>query len=325
MIIQKEALWLMVNGAAELFYEEKMHRFCRHTEKQIAYYSRNEGALIRALAPAGICIDLETDAETLSFSYQYMPGSSRNVCRFDVQVDGKNIASPGEDGCVSGEGEISVCLPEGSKRLTVWMPCLKRIWISDVTLEGASFARPCAEKEILLTLGDSITQGYDAVHPSGTYTALLAKALNMQLINQSVGGAVFDPMTLEKIPGREPQIVTCWYGTNDWNGRQREEFLREMKEYIGKLAETYHTSRIFVITPLWRADAEARGETACGTFEQVAEDICQACQAYQQIEVIHGADLMPHEASLFADGYLHPNDDGFGYIAEELVSIVKKC
>lgn len=318
MILQNETLRPMVCGAAEMIYEEGMHRFSRHTPEQVGYYRRNEGALIRALAPAGVCIDLRTDADAVRFFYRYEPGSSRNICMFDVQADGITVASPGVTGCEAGKGEVCVRLPAGDKRLTVWMPCLKQVWIGSVELVNASYADACAENGVLLTLGDSITQGYDAVHPSGTYAARLAQKLNLQLINQSVGGAVFDPSSLMKLPGGEPEIVTCWYGTNDWNGRQREEFLREMAAYIEKLTLLYSCSRLFVITPLFRADAAARGQTACGTIEQVAQDIRAVCAAFPAIRVIDGDALMPHDADLFADGYLHPTDAGFAFIADNL-------
>lgn len=319
MILREEGLFGCAFGAVSKEMDRGMHRLLRHTPEQIRYHKeRDKGAYIRALASAGICLDMETDAQSVSFPYTYEPGSSRDICYFDVLTDGGVIAHEGGEGSASGEGFVCAELGKGEKRLAVWLPCLKGTWIGDVELGGASFARPHLHRSTLLTLGDSITQGYDALYPSHTYAALLARSLDARLFNQSIAGAVFDPDSLSPLPGEKPDIVLCMYGTNDWSGRKQDDFTHSMRAYIQKLADIYAGSDICVVTPLWRADADKRGATDCGTLRDVSNAIREECERYPGIRAIDGEALLPHDEGLFQDGYLHPNDLGFTILCENL-------
>ena len=57
--------------------------------------------------------------------------------------------------------------------------------------------------------------------------------------------------------------------------------------------------------------------------EREAGEIIGACAArHRDMRVIDGTDLVTHDESLFGDGRLHPNDEGF---AEYFENLVKKA
>ena len=48
------------------------------------------------------------------------------------------------------------------------------------------------------------------------------------------------------------------------------------------------------------------------------ESIEQAAAQFPGVRFIRGMDLIPHDTSLFGDGVLHPNDEGFACFQEGL-------
>jgi hypothetical protein len=54
------------------------------------------------------------------------------------------------------------------------------------------------------------------------------------------------------------------------------------------------------------------------SFRDVEESIEQAAAQFPGVRFIRGMDLIPHDTSLFGDGVLHPNDEGFACFQEGL-------
>ena len=55
------------------------------------------------------------------------------------------------------------------------------------------------------------------------------------------------------------------------------------------------------------------------------EFIKKVALQYDNVIVIDGYDLVPHDTELFSDKRLHPNDDGFKYYAENLIKAIKNA
>ena len=90
---------------------------------------------------------------------------------------------------------------------------------------------PVKKEKILVAYGDSITQGYDALHPSNAYIRRMADYLNAELINKSLGGVKFLP-NLAAVPNDiDADYIFVAYGTNDWSNSELGEFKRDCKEF----------------------------------------------------------------------------------------------
>ncbi len=77
----------------------------------------------------------------------------------------------------------------------VWLPCLRGCTLRSVAGNG-SFIRPVERRRNLLVLGDSIAQGFVCDDPALAHSTLLAERRGLDVINQGVGGQVFQPGTL---------------------------------------------------------------------------------------------------------------------------------
>jgi lysophospholipase L1-like esterase len=312
------ALKIECNEAGEYCF----YRFTEHQMEDV--YIEIPDFYKKSKAAAGIRLDFLTDSESLSFRYTIKSGSSRKFYFFDCFVDGVLIAHEGEMEMVDKAGEVTVTLgtDKRERRVTLWLPGLSIVRLSDVTLDdGASLRRAPTDRKILV-LGDSITQGYDAVYSSQSYANKLAWALNAEIVNQAIGGEIFRPAILDEELPFTPDLITVAFGTNDWSGQTAENFEKNADGFYTKLATLYPETPVFVILPIWRADWEK--VTRAKPFHESREILRGLAQKHPNFRVIDGMLLTPHLPSFFSDLYLHPNDLGFEIYAQELVARMRE-
>ncbi len=290
----------------------------RFTDKQIKrYYEKLEDIAIRSECPSGVCIDFISDTKYIIFPYELL-GAMRPWFSFDIYVNDVMIKSKYLDCAKDAAGCIEFSMSNADKkfnRITIYLPHTVKIAIGNLGFsQGAVIKRPERNELNLLCLGDSITQGMDAVHPSLSYPVLLSKFLNTNLLNQGVGGYVFDKHCLDRDCSFTPDIITVAYGTNDWCVcRSYEEFYQNCEEFMHEVCKLYPDALKIVIKPIWRNDIGK--VTSVGEFYDVHKSIEKICSKYANIITIDGTKLVFNTEDLFVDN-VHPTDEGHYQIAE---------
>lgn len=296
--------------------------FFRCTEKQIEAFSALRPELgVRATATTGVQLDFHTDSAHLSFR----ASAGR---KFELYID--NVLRKQylmDDYRARGEAvKADLCDPlgdpAGEVRVTLYFPnhetggVLESLELDD----GATF-RPHGFDHRMLMLGDSITQGYNSKYNSLSYALRVSRHFNAESVIQGVGGAFFHESTFDILPFT-PDIVTVAFGTNDFGYfATLEEMRLHTAAYLEKVARAYrNSSRIFVISPIWRDHREGK---KMGSFASARAVVREEAERLGLIH-IDGLLLMPPEPEFFADGYLHPNDNGFGIFAENLIIEMEK-
>lgn len=301
----------------------------RFSSKQLAVYEDSPIFKPRSLSPSGICIDVWTDAIKLTMEVE-IRNRMRPLGYFDLFVNDQlkqsiEVGDPEMNPdnlpyqyCFHLQADAGEC-----QRITLYLPHNMELIIRDLNWEGASRIEAVTPpRRNLLCLGDSITQGMTAHHPSCTYPVLLARALDVNLLNQGVGGYYYEANSLDMDLDYQPDLITVAYGTNDWRRYTHiEQFKTQVTAYMRKLAQLCPTSRICVITPLTRLDKHL--PTEIGSFDLLVRTIEEACSGYAHIEVIRGLDLIPNDPAMFAD-LAHPLEAGFAIMAERLLAIIKR-
>ncbi len=309
-------------GALEAEQDGTWFRFFRFTARQRAIYrDKYPEFYTKTLGSAGIRLDLETDAEELSLDYRIRKASSRNWYSFDGYVNG--VLTTHLQGSVETEpeGNFRILLPQGTHRVTVYLPCLSAAELSNLTLKSGTVFRPFIPQRRLLCLGDSITHGYDATYPSFAYPNLLAAAWNAEVVNQGIGGERFNADALDPDLNYQPNLITVAYGTNDWS-HGSQTYFSDTEQYLEQLHRSFPNTPTAVILPIWRADAQRI--TPVGTFEEARRFLQNTAEKYANIRVIDGLTLTPHLPEFYSDRYLHPNDIGFQIYAANLLRQLKK-
>lgn len=253
---------------------------------------------------------------------------SRSYFSLDVAVDGEYLGSLDnfshapipeeytEAAFVTKVYEKRFSLGEGEKEVCIYLPWSADAQLEEVSVDDGSYLCPVETSRKLLVFGDSITQGYDALHPSRHHIVRLTDALGAQTRNKALGGSIFYPGIAACKEDFEPDTILVACGTNDWSATKKEEFDANCEGFFQNLRRSYPNAKIVAITPLWRANYA--DTTACGAFSYIEEKIFAVAQKVPNVIAVRGFDLIPHEPALFGDGRLHPNDEGFGYYFENL-------
>ncbi len=324
MKLTTEQLFSAFHGIRQLFSENGEVYASRFTEGQRAYYQEKlEEYYQKSFATASVTLRFVTDAEKLSFDFRLKKIASRNYYGFDLYVDGVMIAHKAhnaEDGETELRGHEEFPLPEGTHEVVLYLPNLMITYLSEVILENAAVFEPVPEKKRkFFFIGDSITQGYDAEYPSMTYVNRVSDFMDAEVINNGIGGEKFDPkiLTDDMVEGYDPELVIVAYGTNDWNlTKTREEMFENAKAFFTRIRELYPRAQIAYISPVWRRDIG--NNMVMGTFDVCIDGLvalAEECGLYH----IEGLKLLPHSTDFLWDAWLHPNDLGYSFYAQNLV------
>lgn len=322
-------------GAVRIEQHPDGIHFYRFTKEQEAYYAATDYAVPpKHLATAGVRLGFQTDSRSLKLKVWVCAASSRSFFAFDVYVNGMfagylgNYSEEekqvnyydykGELGEFSGEFQ----LPEGEKEVCIYFPYTMIGILQELSLDDGAKIVPMKKEKRMITYGDSITHGYDALHPSKRYTSQLADTLGAEEICKGIGGELFRPELALLKDDFTPDYITVAYGTNDWSHCTKEQFLNNCDGFFKNLTDRYPKVPIAALTPIWRKDhAEGRLD-GCGDFDAIEEMIIEVTAKYPQITCISARHAVPENIYLFGDLRLHPTDEGFCYYYEGIVGQV---
>lgn len=309
-----------------------LNRFTKEEEE--LYKDASERFSTRSYSPSGIKFNFKTNSEKIFLKVFVSPSSSRTYFAFDLFVNGElcdtldnfsGVSLPEAYTTVAldmGRFEKTFDLGEGEKAVTLYFPWSVKVEIEELSLDDNSFITPIKSDKKILMYGDSITHGYDALHPSNKYATRLANALNCDEYNKGIGGEIFFPALAKMRQPFTPDLITVAYGTNDWNGIDKSQFDKNCKAFFENLAENYPDTPIFAITPIWRKEAVTETRPF-GDFSLVEEGIREATRSLKNVTVVRGFDFVPKEEKYFADLRLHPNDEGFERYFKNLFKEIK--
>ena len=310
----------ITKGAYNIYSENDTVFFERFTKKQQTAYDIKDGLKARAACASGIYFDFETDSSYVKIDCNFLK-RARNFGYFDLYIDNVFTETVGKD-TAGNEETVVFNIPDNGRtkhRITIYLPHLLEIGIVNFEVDKNATVKPVKkEDKLLLCLGDSITQGMDAKLPSSAYPVQIARELKMELLNQSVGGYVYDSKSLDKDLYANPNMIIVAYGTNDWNiCNDKVSFRNNVDDYFNTLTAIYDPKIINVITPIWRYDI---CESKAVSFGELSGTIEKNALKYGITNVINGMNLLPHNLKFYAgDTNIHPSDFGFMHYTKNLL------
>lgn len=333
MILTFEQIKAAATGAVSIVREQDgVHFYRMHPQQAQAAGEQEEAFFNRAQATSGVKLTFRTDSPRLTLGVNIFNAGVRAYYAVDVCVDGRLAGgfdnySHVEDIHLSryadvpfqNSGSHTGCfeLGEGEKTVCIHLPWSKACAIRELALEdGASFLPVPPEKKILF-FGDSITQGYDALHPSLTYASRISQALGMAEYNKGIGGITYCPGIAEVKETFVPDAIVVAYGTNDWGKTQTVELFREQcRKMYRALCDNYPDTPIFALGPiLQRKSNENR---SMGAFCKIGKIIREVVAEVPNATFVDCLTFVPWSAQYYADGIVHPNDRGFEYYFKNL-------
>ncbi len=301
-----------------------------------------------AACTAGVTMEFETDASvvTLELRPGEVPrgtaGALEDVARHTgarpprpdavfADVDGRHLGPlfPDEKNLLTLDlvdpDALVVPLPGlgEPRRVRVWLPCLVPCSLRAVTHDGSRLDAVPARRR-LLVLGDSVAQGFCAEDPARTWPALLADHLGLDLVNQGVGGQVFQPGTLAGTEALDVAAIVVELGENYRFEPCRADVVeRDVRAYLGEVAAAWPEAPVWVLTtPPHLEVAYPTHPRSC--FEEVDRIIAKAAARYARMRLVDAGALLDRHLlpRLLSDGSDHPGPEGQLMIAERLSFVV---
>ena len=284
----------------------------RMTDGLMEYFSTNPAWKIRAACPSGIRLIFTTDATKLEISAVF-GDAARQVFTTDVEVDGKLTT-------FDGAGPHTLAMNPGSKKVVIYPPHLVVLNDFQIKINQSATVEPVAEnRPRLLICADSIMQGMTCTSPARALVALTANALDLDLYNTSVGGAVMQELTMREtlqLSISTNDVAVLALGCN--NAAQNTDLEVFRKETAGAMKHLADfPGKAIVVTPIPALTVDTE---KLEVYRQIIRD---EKQKYPKIALLEGTSFYPAEADLFVDG-VHPNDEGMQIYADALTQAIRK-
>ncbi len=264
----------------------------------------------RCMATTAKTIEFTTTATEVSFDYRFAWRGSEDS--FELWIDGlaAEIVYVKD---LPDEGDIAWTLPEGTKNAVIYLPADATVLVKNFAVNGD--IAPAAKGKKVLWLGDSITQGYGPLRSAHTYVSVANRLLNYDIINQGIGGYIYDKKSLMKMEGYQPDKIIVALGTNQYGMKD----MTMVEEYYETLTGIYGTEiPILVISPIWRGDRPEEYDV----FLHFCDEVKRIAGSYPNVRVIDGLTLVPHLSEYYRDN-LHPNCLGAEVYGRNLVEAIR--
>ena len=305
----------------------------QYTKAQMDYF---KGAFDfwydRSMATTAKTIEMVTEATKLSFDYKIIWLGSPDT--FELSIDGQItkivyvLDLLKESGVepkhtpegfpiwdMPIEGKLTWELPEGKKNVVLYLPSDATVLLKNFEV-NAPAERPKKNAKVLW-LGDSITQGFGPLRSAMTYVSVANRLLNYDIINQGIGGYIYDKKSLMKMDGYTPDKIIVALGTNQFGA----ETMTDVEEYYETLIGIYGNEiPILCISPLWRGDHPEGFDT----LERFCENVKKIAGSYKNVTVVDGFKMVPHLKEYFLDN-LHPNCLGTETFGRNLVEAIRNA
>ncbi|MBR3247033.1 MAG: SGNH/GDSL hydrolase family protein [Clostridiales bacterium] len=313
MILTNDELKKIYFGAYE--FEETADGYLKanqYSAEQMDYFrSALEMWYERCDASTAKTLEFTTDATEVSFEYRMTWKCSEDSV--EIYVDGlaHQIVYVKD---MKKEGSIRFSLPEGTHKVVIYLAIDATLLIRNFSIDS-DYQIPVKNTKVLW-LGDSITQGYGPLRSSESYVSIANRYLEYDILNQGIGGYIYDKKSLMKMPGYTPDKIIVALGTNQYGA----ETMTDVEEYYETLEEIYGQDiPVLCISPIWRGD----NIDALPVFYRYCENIKAIAGSYPNIKVIDGLTLVPHLEEYYLDN-LHPNCVGTETYASNLIREIKR-
>ena len=289
----------------------------RFTAEQMEAVAYSELFAPRTHCTASVTMELSTEATEISFAYKFFV-STGTRSTFEVYTNGVLTHLIGDE-TLSDEGRITLSFSAGEKRIEIYLPNYKEVGIRDFTANGAYSAIPKRKTKVLF-IGDSITQGGGSKRSAQTYVNVAKRALHYEIINQGIGGYVFEKNIVSALPFLPDKIVVA-LGINN-HQYDATENRRRISEFFEALCALYPSIKILALLPIYCGNPDIENvEEKVQTIKALIREIAAG---YANVQVIETDDMIPHLPDYYMEDMVHPNALGMELYGQNLAKTIKK-
>ena len=141
-------------------------------------------------------------------------------------------------------------LPARDKTIEMWLPHDVEVTLIDVRAD-APLAVPDDDRLVWVNYGSSISHGFNAAGPTGTWPAVAATTVDVDLVNLGFSGsALLDSFVAEAIRDRPADIISLEIGTNVVNhdAFRVRTFVPAVHAFLDIIRQGHPTSPLWVVS-----------------------------------------------------------------------------
>lgn len=287
----------------------------RFTKFYEEYFSWNDLHVDHVRSASSVTIELVTESENLIFDYK-LYSTTGYTAIFTAYVNGvldSTIEVP-----TLSEGKIEFNFCSGVKHIEIYFPYNNEVGVKNFHVNG-EYKIVNTPKQKVLFFGDSITQGVSSKLPSQTYVNVVKRNLNLEIINFGISGYVFDKGLVTKTNFSPDKIIVSLGTNNSIASRERNE--KTIKDFFEALDTVYKNLPTLFIVPIWRGNPTPN---QLDEYKHIKELIYKFSSQYNNIQVVSGYDMIPHEPKYFSDDLVHPNQLGMETYGNNLTKAIKE-
>lgn len=282
-------------------------------------YEEAESSRIRMQCTSGVRLRFVSDTRRLSIALRYGVEARTNY-RGELVVDGEEQGGFGPtERSDKWAGVVFEQANDARRTFDLWLPHMCQADVLSVEVDAGSGVEPASKLSLRwLAYGDSITQGMTATLPTRTYVGRCALALEAEVKNLGIGGAILDPRLADGVPDGAYDLITIAYGTNDFSQGVTGEQLRERtRRLVTALRSKHPRAAIVLLTTLtWVRENKPNANGV--TLDQFRQSIVGLEKEFARVHLVQGQTMIPEDDRWFVDK-VHPNDEGFELYAKNLL------
>jgi hypothetical protein len=285
-----------------------------------------EELVIRAAMPAGVRLSFRSN--TTSISGQCNAFEERS--NIDLVVNGNLVGSEQTDNKTSFQFDN---LGSEMKDIELWMPQFGEIRLSSLSLDDdAETSEPAQNtSKKWITYGSSITHCRTADSPTQTWPAIVARTRGYDLTCLGFGGQChLDPMMARQIRDREVDLISLCLGINVYGGTLNQRtFYAGILGFVQIVREKHPTTPIVLMSPIYAVDWETELNAVGFSVRHLRVEVKRAFDTLkahgdENISYVNGLDIFGSDNAHLLPDDLHPNNEGYGIMAANLLGLLPK-
>jgi lysophospholipase L1-like esterase len=175
---------------------------------------------------------------------------------YALVVDGEVLCEPPAPAAASRVAVVDLPdLPSGEKQVEIWLPVLPGVRIRALRAVDRRTVRPPApdRRPRWTVYGSSITQGH-AVAPTGTWPAVAARLLGLNLTNLGFSGScLLDPLVARALAARPADLIALEIGINVHNSAalRSRTLAPALHGFLAAIRDRQPDTPLTVISPVY--------------------------------------------------------------------------
>lgn len=279
----------------------------------------------RAAMPAGVRLTFQSNSPWIEGLCDSFPERSP----IDLHIDGKFAGSKKTEDQTSFRFDD---LGSASKTFELSLPQFGEFRFKGMNVEdGAEFSGVEANSHPRwITYGSSITHCRTADSPAKTWPSIVARTRGYDLTCLGFGGQChLDPMIARVIRDREADLISLCLGINIYGAASLSPrtFGPGIIGFVKIVREKHPTAPIALMSPIFSPGREDTPNAVGFTLKQMRREVEIAVDKLRangdkNIHYIDGLDIFDSEHANLLPDDLHPNNEGYGIMAENMLKVL---